>query len=290
MKFDQLLTRCLALLVLTFAAHADMRYLPENHPVNGGLAIIPIDIKQKPEAQYDGRPVLVVKSPKANQWLLIVAIPLDKSYPIQEIDILKPVKAKVPFHISDKFYRTQSLSIQNVRKVDPLPEDEGRLKEEEKKLATIYSQSSPADPFAGQWVAPSTGPISSLFGLKRVYNNKPRAPHSGLDVAAPAGSPVKAAAAGQVVEAGDYFYTGNTVIVDHGQGVFSLYGHLDKMLVKPGQPVKAGETVGTIGMTGRVTGPHLHWTMIVNQTLVDPLLFVPVRKIAIIPPTPAKKP
>ena len=105
-------------LLFNIQAQAENAFLPENHPVNGGLAIIPIDIKQKPEAWYDGHPVLVLESPNPRQWLLIVGIPLDKSYPIQEIEIRNPVKAKVPFHISDKFYRTQFLTIQNIRKVE----------------------------------------------------------------------------------------------------------------------------------------------------------------------------
>ncbi len=280
------LVDCITLLLLFFCQGVNALALPENHAVNGGLTIIPIDIKSQPDAYYHGNKIPVIPSTRPNQWLLIVAIPLSNNEPIQYINITKPVKTTIPFQISDKFYTTQSLTIKDLSKVDPQPEDKVRIDKETKKLAQIYARYSNINPFQQQFTAPLRGPISSLFGLKRVYNKQPRDPHSGLDIAAPQGEPVYAVNQGTVVETGDYFFTGNTVIIDHGMGVFSLYAHLSKIQVKTGEKIKQGQELGLVGMTGRVTGPHLHWTMIVNQTLVEPLLFVPVRKIAL--PVPVK--
>lgn len=280
---------CIALLLWSLSHCVSSLALPENHAVNGGLTIIPVDIKNQPEAYYHGNKIPVIPSTKPNQWLLIVAIPLNNNDPIQYIDIKKPVKTTIPFQISDKFYTTQYLTIKDLSKVDPQPEDKVRIEKETKKLARIFAQYSKTNPFQQQFAAPLRGPVSSLFGLKRVYNKQPRDPHSGLDIAAVQGEPIHAVNQGTVIETGDYFFTGNTVIIDHGMGVFSLYAHLSKILVQTGEQVKQGQELGLVGMTGRVTGPHLHWTMIVNQTLVEPLLFVPIRNIALPPPVQPKK-
>lgn len=264
--------------------------LPENHSVNGGLTIIPIDINKQPEAYFQGHRIPVLPGEKANQWLLLVAIPLNSTDPVQYLHLTKPVKTTIPFHVSEKFYNTQYLNIKDTSKVDPLPLDKLRIEQEKEKLTRIFSEYTKANPFQQPFKAPLKGPISSLFGLKRVYNKEPRDPHSGLDIAAQQGIPVYAANQGTVVDTGDYFFTGNTVIVDHGMGVFSLYAHLSKIEAKPGELLQQGQELGLVGMTGRVTGPHLHWTMIVNQTLVEPLLFVPFRNIAVTPPPPGKNP
>lgn len=263
--------------------------LPENHAVNGGLTIVPIDIKEKPEVFYKNCRIAVTESPKPNQWLLVVGVPLDNKNPIQELEMIKPHRGSIPFHVSNKYYPTQSLTISNQRKVDPLKADRKRIEDEKKRMADIFAQYSGENPFKESFSAPAHGPISSLFGLKRVYNKKPRAPHTGLDVAAPENSPVKTISRGTVVDVHDYFFTGNTVIVDHGMGIFSLYAHLKDTHVEKGQKLKKGDLIGTVGMTGRVTGPHLHWSMIMNETFVDPLLFVSAQEIRTISEKPQKK-
>ncbi len=253
--------------------------LPENHSVNGGLTIIPIDIKKKPSATYLNKKIAVIPSFLKNQWLMVVGIPLDEKNSIQSIGISSPVKGTVPFQVSEKYYRIQSLKIENKRKVDPFAKDRPRINAEEKERREIYSTYTDRNPFEEAFIAPSHGPISSQFGLRRIYNGKSRDPHSGLDIASPLNTSVVAVSSGKVVSAKKYFFTGNTVIVDHGMGLFSLYAHLEKILVNKGQDIKQGNKVGLVGATGRVTGPHLHWSMILNQTLVDPLLFVPARII-----------
>jgi len=124
------------------------------------------------------------------------------------------------------------------------------------------------------FITPVEGRLSSLFGLKRFFNDIPKRPHNGLDIAAITGTPIVAPASASVINTGNYYFNGNTVFLDHGQGLLSAYLHMNKISVKPGQLVKQGEVLGTVGETGRVTGPHLHWIVYLNKTPVDPALFI----------------
>jgi len=128
-----------------------------------------------------------------------------------------------------------------------------------------------------RFIQPVAGPYSSPFGLKRFFNGEARAPHAGLDIAAPEGRPVQAPADGVVAQTGDYFFNGRTVLIDHGNGLVSMLCHLSEIRVQKGQQLKQGEVIGTVGKTGRATGPHLHWTVSLNDARIDPLLLLPAK-------------
>jgi murein DD-endopeptidase MepM/ murein hydrolase activator NlpD len=160
--------------------------------------------------------------------------------------------------------------------VNPPPEALPRIEKEREELQRVWSHPAATRLWSGAFVRPVPQPANSAFGTRSILNGEPRSPHSGADFPSPAGTPVEAPNSGRVVLAADQYFTGNTVVIDHGLGLFSLFAHLSEIDVKAGDTVKTGEIVGKTGATGRVTGPHLHWTVRANGARVDPLslLFV----------------
>jgi murein DD-endopeptidase MepM/ murein hydrolase activator NlpD len=151
-----------------------------------------------------------------------------------------------------------------------------RIRTEQKRLDAARAVDSGEQGFRGPFLWPAVGPISGVYGSQRVLNGQPRAPHVGLDIAAPEGAPVRAPAAGVVrLAEPDLFFTGGTVIVDHGHGVTTLYAHLSALEVRPGQRLAPGAAIGRVGKTGRVTGPHLHLGLYWHGVAVDPAGLLP---------------
>ena len=165
------------------------------------------------------------------------------------------------------------------RYVEPSEQTRSRLARERRRLAEIYRSRLATPTQRSPFVRPVPGAPTSVFGTRRVFNGEPRAPHPGLDLKAGTGTPVQASGTGRVVLARDLYYSGNTVILDHGGGLFTLYAHLEDMAVAEGQDVTTGHVVGRSGATGRVTGPHLHWGAKIGdrpfdpEALLDPSLF-----------------
>jgi murein DD-endopeptidase MepM/ murein hydrolase activator NlpD len=254
--------------------------LPQASNTPGGVVILPlqgIDKERLPNAWYRSNRVMVVSSletPYADKakWLAVIGIPL-KADPGKE-QLLVANGVSFPFTIQDKEYKAQYLTIKNKKHVNPDPEQVARWRRETAEMKTAFTLWTSPEETITEFILPATGPFSSPFGLKRFFNKQPRNPHSGLDIAAPMGDPIWAPAASRVVAVGSYFFNGNTVILDHGNGLTTMYCHMSVIDVKKGDTLKTGDVIGKIGKTGRVTGPHLHWSVSLNNTRVDPLLFI----------------
>jgi len=155
--------------------------------------------------------------------------------------------------------------------VNPPPDLLARIRSEAEFMTAVYEHSAPEPVWQGGFSRPVGEPANSSFGTRSVFNGEPRSPHAGTDFLSPAGTAVAAPAGGRVVAARELFFTGNTIVIDHGLGVFSMLAHLSRMDVHEGDTVRRGDIVGLVGATGRVTGPHLHWAMRIGPARVDPL-------------------
>ncbi len=252
--------------------------LPRSSPVPGGVAIVelPGGKTLPPKAWYRDKRVMVVR--KGMHWYAVIGIPLSAKPGTHLIVVKGRKQRRIPFIVKEKKYREQHLTIKNRRMVNPSKEDLARIRSEKKEILAAFSQwRETAQPDTG-FILPVDGPLSSPFGLRRFFNGEPRKPHSGLDIAAPKGTPIRAPAAGIVIATGNYFFNGNTVFIDHGQGLITMYCHMDHIDVVKDDVVVEGQVIGRVGMTGRVTGAHLHWSVSLNNTRVDPELFLTVSK------------
>jgi murein DD-endopeptidase MepM/ murein hydrolase activator NlpD len=252
--------------------------LPRESRVPGGVAIVPLntDAPDPGVVVFNDHRAAVLRTDAG--WSAIVGIPLDAKAGAQGAQ-WQPAEGAAPqpleFSVTAKQYDEQRLKVSNQRHVDPSKEDLERIERERKRIdAALGTYTADRTP-EFQLSPPVAGRRSSSFGLRRFFNDQPRNPHSGMDIAAPTGTPVLSPAPGRVLDTGDFFFNGNTVFVDHGQGLVTMYCHLSRIDVKPGQDIAAGAKLGLVGATGRVTGPHLHWGVALNRALVDPALFLP---------------
>jgi len=274
LKKNSLFNSVVLLFCLVGVENLNAGSLPGFESVPGGVAVVTIKADEKPTAFFDHHRVMIIGTP--GNWQALIGLPLTIRPGIQKLNVKYTANQSViKFTVSAKQYQESHLTITDERKVNPLPSDMDRINRETREIKTAkatWTDTNPASIFLDQ---PVTGIYSSPFGFRRFFNNQPRNPHSGLDIAAPEGTPVKAAAAGRVVITGEYFFNGNTIFIDHGQGLVTMYCHLSRIDVTPGQDVEDGEVIGAVGQTGRVTGPHLHWSVILNTAMVNPVLFLP---------------
>jgi murein DD-endopeptidase MepM/ murein hydrolase activator NlpD len=208
-------------------------------------------------------------------WVAVIGIPLSAPLGKQQVIVRSADGLReLEFLLGDKRYASQSLKVAP-RQVNLSPADLARVTAERVRIDHALSHWTLSPPESLRFPPPVPGVRSSSFGMRRIFNGESRNPHSGMDIAAPSGTPVLVPIAGTVVDTGEYFFNGNTVFVDHGRGLISMYCHLSAIDVKPGQSVAAGARIGAVGMTGRATGPHLHWGLSLNRAWVDPELFLP---------------
>ncbi|MEZ5614844.1 MAG: peptidoglycan DD-metalloendopeptidase family protein [Rhodocyclaceae bacterium] len=258
-----------------FLSALTVHALPQEAVVPGGIALVRLGSgAERPQAWFGDRRVAVVRDGRG--WVALVGLPLSLAPGEHALRVLDAgVEKARPIRVAAKHYPLQRFSVPDQRKVEPPPEDLQRIARERKRIdeikALFREEPEPDTTFR----QPARGKLSGRFGLRRVINGLARSPHAGIDVAVPTGTPVVAAGRGIVVEAGDYFFNGNSVYIDHGQGLVTLYCHLDRIEVLPGEPVAAGQRIGLSGNTGRTSGPHLHWTVLANGIAVDPRLFLP---------------
>jgi murein DD-endopeptidase MepM/ murein hydrolase activator NlpD len=256
-------------------ARAAAPFLPQARAVPGGIAVVPVGAAREPapRVRFGEQRVMVVAS--ADQWLALVGLPLAPEPGQAAIEVTAPGQAvrRINFDVTGYPYATQALRVAP-RHVDLAPADAARAERERPHIRKMLTTWSDVAPTTLRLELPVQGRRSSPFGLRRTFNGQSRNPHSGLDLAGPVGTPVLAPAAGRVIDVGDYFFNGQSVFVDHGHGLVTLYCHLSAIDVRVGDQVKVGDRLGAIGATGRVTGPHLHWGVALNGAMVDPELLL----------------
>jgi len=263
----------------------------DHTPVPGGIAVVHLPANANPASvRYDQRRVLIARRENETYAIVGLALGVQPGAHYLEARTLEDKPLRLAFEVRDKTYETQRITIKDKRKVNPEKRDLERIRREQKQIGAALSHWSDGTEVTLDFLKPVNGPLSSPFGLRRYFNGQPRKPHSGLDIAAAEGAPISAPAPGTVIDTGEFFFNGNTVFIDHGQGLITMYCHMSRIDVKPGQRVAAGEVIGAVGMTGRVTGPHLHWGVSLNNARVDPLLFLGEEPRAEAPDTPAPAP
>ena len=263
-------------LCLSTLTHA----LPTGSSVPGGIALVtlgPVSSSISPPRAWLGeQPVWVTA--ENGQWMAVVGLALDLPAGTHELHINDSgQEKKITFSVGTKRYPEQRITLKDSSKVTLSAVDEERVVAEIGQIQALKHHWRETDHRAEtdiHFLLPASGRLASRFGLRRFFNGEPRAPHTGLDVAIPRGTPIKASSHGQVLATGDYFFNGKTVFIDHGNGVLSMYCHLDQIDVQPGNLVTQGQRIGRSGMTGRASGPHLHWSVVLNGVMVDPALFL----------------
>jgi murein DD-endopeptidase MepM/ murein hydrolase activator NlpD len=272
---------CASLLLVLLLPSPVHAALPRAASVPGGVARVVLGPASAggspPRAWLGEQPVLVASD--GGRWVAVVGLALDTLPGEHQLRVEageREARAtrSVAFSVATKDYPEQRITLKDSGKVQLSPADLARVEGEIAAIQKLKRHWREADEVDTSFVLPADGRLTGRFGVRRFFNGEPRSPHAGFDIAAARGSPVKANAGGIVLASDDYFFNGKTVFVDHGNGLISMYCHLERIDVQPGEAVSKGQRLGLSGMTGRATGPHLHWSVILNGALVDPQLFV----------------
>lgn len=253
---------------------------PQDNRVPGGIAVLPLPagLPALLSARLDGKPVYIEQDRDGRR--LVVGIPLAAAPGELQVALLDTAAGKalppLAFTVAAKAYPEQHITLPpDDKHVHPGPEELARYAREAKEQQEVYRRFEGGPAAWPAFRLPTAGEPNPSFGRKRFFNGEERQPHLGMDIAAPEGQAVVAPADGVVVQVGDYFFNGRTVMIDHGQGLVSMLCHLSRIDVAPGRHLHAGDTIGRVGHTGRATGPHLHWTVSLNDARIDPLLVLP---------------
>ena len=254
--------------------------LPRESRVPGGVALLRVGdaTEPRPAVSRDGVPVWV--SRQATQWVAAVGLPLSLQPGEQQVEVRSTDGAArtITFTVKPKRYPVQHVTLRDQAMVEPPADVMARIERESAHLKVVRSQWRETAATDAAFVQPARGRLSGRFGGSRVLNGKPRAPHAGLDVAVMTGTAVLAPADGVILDIGDYYFCGKTMFIDHGNGLLSLFCHLSEWDARVGDSVRKGQAVARSGATGRASGPHLHWSVYLNGTSVEPELFLPARR------------
>ena len=256
------------------AASPEVLFEP-NNPGPGDIMVVTVkNVTDAVEGMFNGRKIYF--NPSRDSLKAIVPIDLFTAPGKYPLDIAAAGAAlHRTVNVVKKKYPTQRLTLPKDM-VELTPENEARVEREQKKMAAIWPNEN-ARVWSGNFVNPLEGEIVTQFGVKRIINKIPKNPHSGVDVSGEEGDEVRAPNSGVVVLVDDQFYSGTSLVLDHGQGVFTMFFHLSKILVSPGQKVKRGEVIACVGSTGRSTGAHLHWGVRVQGARVDPVELIELK-------------
>jgi len=277
--FNRHILGLLALWLVSITAQAQVHW-PTSAAVPGGVVVLPLLSCHgaiAPEVYFQGKRVMVLHADDSHggapQWKAIIGLPLDLKVGTQVIDIIydgAKQRTQQQFSVSLKHYASQHIQL---RKQKPSIFVK-RLEDEAALVNSRFQVWSQHLPQSLAFVLPVKGRVSGNFGLRRFYEGKERASHKGIDIAAPTGTTVRAPLAGKVILVGNFILTGHTVLIDHGQGLITAYCHLNKVTAREGQSLQVKQAIGSVGKTGRATGPHLHWGVSLNGVRVEPLLFL----------------
>lgn len=265
---------CSFFLLLPSFGHAA---LPQSSNVPGGVITVPLGVisasDTPPQAWMGERPVFVTAN--EGEWVAVIGLALNMKPGSHSIRVDSGDVSKTQiFEVHPKQYPEQHIVLKDKGKVHLSPKNAARAKREIARILELKRHWRETNDTDVVFAPPAEGRMSSPFGLRRFFNGESRSPHAGLDVAAPVGTSVKAVARGNVLAVDDYFFNGKTVFIDHGNGLITMYCHLDKIDAKVGDEVAKGQQIATSGKTGRATGPHLHWSVVLNGNMVDPELFL----------------
>ncbi len=237
----------------------------------GGIAIVEIGSTDvaAPEASMNDKPLLVMQ--RGEKWVAVAGIPLDTE-PGKLFISISGEEAVID--IAEHAYREQRLVVENKSFVDQNQQQLDRIWSERKIIDAVLTSFTESPVGSLSLAAPVPGNQSSSFGYRRFFNDQPRSPHKGMDISAGNGDAIAASRSGVIAATGNYFFNGNTVLIDHGQGFVTMYCHMSEITVEEAQQVETGDIIGAVGATGRVTGPHLHFGTYLNGTAVDPAIFL----------------
>ncbi len=263
----------LFLLLMALASPTLASFIPQQAPVPGGLLLIDLpNQSQPPEVYFQKRRVMTIK--QQGKWQAVVGLPLTLKPGIHHLTNANG-EQQIAFNVEKMEYESQYITLKNKRHVNPNKLDMDRIGKESAQIKAALRAWRDSEPSLPELALPVQGRLTSPFGLQRYFNQQPRKPHSGTDIAAAEGTPILSPADGIVTRHGEYFFNGNTVFVDHGQGLITMYCHMDEITVQEGEKVKQGDQLGTVGTTGRSTGPHLHWGVSLNDARINPALLSP---------------